>query len=95
MRTAHGCLRVREMAKRKLSPGEIVERLRAIDALTADGQPVAVALRVAGVLPVEYDQWRSEYAGLLRTLGPLASAPPKVMKKTRRAGRGRPVGTVK
>src|SRR5271157_3736003 len=76
----------REMASRKLSPREIVERLQAIDALTADGQPIAGALRVAGVLPADYEEWRSEYAGLLRTLGPLASAPPNIMKKPRRAG---------
>jgi len=44
------------MARRKLTPSEIVERLQAIDAFTADGQPMAVALRAAGVLQVEYDQ---------------------------------------
>ncbi len=95
MRTAQrlpaGC----EMARQKLSPSEIVESLRAIDALTADGQPIAEALRFAGVLPAEYEDWRSEYAGLLRTLGPLANAPPKVMKKSRRAGPRRPVRAVK
>jgi hypothetical protein len=83
------------MARRKLSPSDILERLRAIDALTADGTPVGEALRVAGVLPAEYEEWRNEYAGLLRTLGPLASAPPKVRKKLRQAGLGRPVRTVK
>ena len=77
----------REMVRRKLSPSEIVERLRAIDALAADGCPIAEALWLAGVLPAEYEKWRSEYAGLLRTLGPLASAPPKVMKRSPRAGR--------
>ena len=46
----------RKMARRKLTPSEIVERLQAIDAFTADGQPMAVALRAAGVLQVEYDQ---------------------------------------
>ena len=55
----------------------------------------ADALRVAGVLPAEYEKWRNEYAGSLRTLGPLASAPPKVTKKSRRAGTGRPSGRVK
>ena len=74
------------MARRKPSPSEIVERLRTIDALSADGRPLADALRLAGVLPAEYEKWRSEYAGLLRTLGPLASAPPKVMKKSPRVG---------
>ena len=66
-----------------------------IDALAADGTSIADALRIAGVLPAEYEKWRSEYAGLLRTLGPLASTPPKVMKKSRRAGSGRPVKTIK
>ena len=65
-----------------------------IDALAADGRPIADALRVAGVLPAEYEKWRNEYAGLLRTLGPLARPPQKVMKK-RRAGTDRPVKTGK
>ncbi len=81
----------REMARRKLSPSDILERLRAIDALREDGTPVAEALRVAGVLPAEYEEWRNDYAGLLRTLGPLASALPKVRKKLRQAG-SRPPG---
>ena len=71
------------MTRRKLSPSEIVERLRVIEALTADGQPIAEALLFAGMLQAEYDQWRSQYAGLIRTLGPLADAP-KLMKKPRR-----------
>jgi hypothetical protein len=78
------------MARRKLSPSEILERLQAVDAFAADGQPIAVALRAAGVLQVEYDQWRMEYAGLLRTLGPLASAPLKLARRSRRTGAGQP-----
>jgi hypothetical protein len=85
----------REMAKRKLSPSEILKRLQLIDALTADGQPIADALRVAEMLPADYEKWRGEYAGLLRTLAPLASAPPSIMKTSRRAGFRRPVRTVK
>jgi len=50
----------REMVRRKLSPSEIVERLRAIDALAADGCPIAEALWLAGVLPAEYEKLRSE-----------------------------------
>jgi hypothetical protein len=83
------------MAKQKLSPTEILKRLQLIDALTADGQPIADALRFAGMLPADHEKWRSEYAGLLRTLGPLASAPPYIMKTSRRAGSRRPVRTVK
>ena len=71
------------MRKRKLSPSEIVERLRVIEALTADGQPVANALLFAGVHEAEYDEWRSRYGGLMRTLGPLAAAP-RVWKRPRR-----------
>jgi len=65
------------MARRKLSPSEIVERLRVIEALTAEGHSTEGALLFAGVLQAEFDQWRSEYAGLMRTLGPLAVASPK------------------
>ncbi len=73
------------MAKQTLSPSEILERLCVIDILTADGRPMAEALWFAGVLPSEYERWRSEYAGLLRTLGPLAVAPPRGGKKSRRS----------
>jgi hypothetical protein len=60
-----------------------------IEALTADGMPVAEAIRSAGVLQAEYDRWRIEYNGLGRTLGPLLCAPPRFMKTPRRASRGR------
>jgi hypothetical protein len=55
-----------------------------IDALTADGAPVAEAIRSAGVRQAEYDHWSIEYNGLGRTLGPLLCATPKLMKTTRR-----------
>jgi len=79
------------MTRRKLGPSEIIERLQVIDALAAEGHSIADALRLAGVLPAEYEKWRSEYAGLLRTLGPLPPAPPKFLKRTPRAGPGRAV----
>ena len=72
------------MARRRFSPSEIVERLHLIEALAAEGQPIADALRLAGVLPVEYEQWRSEYGGLLRTLGPLSCAQSATKKSRRR-----------
>jgi hypothetical protein len=62
------------MARRKLTPSEIVERLQVIDALTEDGQSLVDAMRLVGMLPSEYLQWRLEYAGVLRTLGPLSDA---------------------
>ena len=48
-----------------------------IETLTAEGLPVAEALRSVGMREAEYDRWRVEYNGLGRTLGPLLSAAPK------------------
>jgi len=86
---------LREVARQELSPSGILERLRVIEALTADGRPIPDALRVAGVAPAENEKWRNEYSGLLRTLGPLASPPTKVAKESRRTGPSRPVRTMK
>ena len=72
------------MMRSKLSPREIVQRLQTIETLTAEGLPVAEALRSVGVREVEYDRWRAEYNGLGRTLGPLLCATPKLAKKSRR-----------
>jgi hypothetical protein len=69
------------MSRRKLSPSEILGRLQEIDALTSDGRPLGEAIRLAGVLPDEYGRWLSEYAGLLRTLGPLLEAGPELVRK--------------
>jgi putative transposase len=77
------------MAKPKLSPKEIVQRLQMIDALTAEGLPVAEAMRSAGVLEAEYDRWRLEYNGLRRTLGPLLCATPNLVNTTSRPTRAR------
>ena len=57
-----------------------------IETLTAEGLPVAEALRSVGMREAEYDRWRVEYNGLGRTLGPLLSATPKPAKRTRRDG---------
>jgi hypothetical protein len=75
------------MARPKLSPREIVQRLQMIETLTIEGMPVAEAIRSAGVAPAEYDRWRLEYNGLGRTLGPLTCAPPQLMKSARRVSR--------
>ena len=77
------------MGRRKLSPSEIVERLQTIDALTQHGQPLAEALRLVGVQPSDYLRWRLEYAGLLRTLGPLSDPPQGIIRSPRLAGRAR------
>ena len=77
------------MIRRKLSPREIVERLQMVEALTAEGLSVAQAIRSAGVVRIDYDRWRIEYNGLLRTLGPLSCASPKLAKRTLNAASGR------
>ena len=48
-----------------------------IDALTEDGRVRAEAIRLAGVLEAEHAEWRRDYAGLVRTLGPLAAPRPR------------------
>ena len=73
------------MTRSKLSPREIVQRLQTIETLTAEGLPIAEALRSVGMREAEYDRWRVEYNGLGRTLGPLACATPKLAKRSRRA----------
>ena len=78
------------MAKPRLSPREIVQRLQMIETLTAGGMPFAEAIRSTGVLKAEYDRWSVEYNGLGRTLGPLVCAPPRLMRTARRATRGQP-----
>ena len=51
------------MAKRP-KPEEIVAKLRQVDVLTAQGRPVAEAVRSIGVTEVTYYRWRKEYGGL-------------------------------
>ena len=45
-------------------PEEIVAKLRQVDVLTAQGTPVADAIRSIGVTEVTYYRWRQEYGGL-------------------------------
>jgi putative transposase len=73
------------MMRSRLSPREIVQRLQMIETLTAEGSPVAEALRSVGMREAEYDRWRVEYNGLGRTLGPLLGATPALVKRPRRA----------
>jgi putative transposase len=51
------------MAKRP-KPEEIVAKLRQVDVLTAQGRPVAEAVRSIGVTEVTYYRWRKEFGGL-------------------------------
>ena len=52
------------MPKKRHKPEEIVAKLRQIDVMASQGQPVADAVRAIGVTEVTYYRWRSEYGGL-------------------------------
>jgi transposase-like protein len=52
------------MGRRRHKPEEIIAKLRQVDVLTAQGTPVAEAIRSIGVTEVTYYRWRQEYGGL-------------------------------
>ena len=52
------------MARKWHTAEEIVTKLRQVDVLTAQGRPVADAIRSIGVTEVTYYRWRNEYGGL-------------------------------
>ncbi len=52
------------MAGKKHRPEETVAKLRQVDVLTAQGRPVAEAVRAVGVTEVTYCRWRREFGGL-------------------------------
>lgn len=52
------------MARKRHKAEEIVAKLRQVEVLTAQGRPVADAVRSIGVTEVTYYRWRSEYGGL-------------------------------
>ena len=52
------------MPRKRHSAEEIVTNLRQVDVLSAQGRPVAEAIRSIGVTEVTYYRWRSEYGGL-------------------------------
>jgi transposase-like protein len=52
------------MGRKRHTAEEIVAKLRQVDVLTAQGQPVADAIRTIGVTEVTYYRWRNEYGGL-------------------------------
>lgn len=52
------------MPRKKHKAEEIVAKLRQVDVLTAQGRPMAEAVRSIGVTEVTYYRWRSEYGGL-------------------------------
>jgi transposase-like protein len=54
----------RGMPRKKHKAEEVLAKLRQVDVLTAQGRPVAEAVRSIGVTEVTYYRWRSEYGGL-------------------------------
>jgi hypothetical protein len=52
------------MGKKRRKAEEIVAKLRQVEVLTAQGRPVAEAVRSIGVTEVTDYRWRSEYGGL-------------------------------
>ena len=52
------------MPRKKHKAEEIVAKLRQVDVLTAQGRPVAEAVRTISVTEGTYYRWRSEYGGL-------------------------------
>jgi putative transposase len=52
------------MERKKHEPEEIVAKLRQLDVLAAQGQPVAEAIRSIGVTSFTYYRWRKEFGGL-------------------------------
>ncbi len=52
------------MLRKRHKAEEIVAKLRQVEVLSAQGRPVAEAIRSIGVTEVTYYRWRSEYGGL-------------------------------
>ena len=52
------------MPRKRHKAEEIVTKLRQVEVLTAQGRPVAEAIRSIGVTEVTYYRWRTEYGGL-------------------------------
>src|SRR5215470_12325334 len=52
------------MARKRYKPEEIVAKLRQVDVLVSQGQPMVDAIRQIGVSEVTYYRWRQEFGGL-------------------------------
>jgi putative transposase len=52
------------MAGKRSTPEQTVAELRQVEVLTAQGKPVAEAVRAIGVSEPTYYRWRAEYGGL-------------------------------
>jgi putative transposase len=52
------------MGRKHHKPEEIIGKLRQVEVLTAQGKPVAEAVRAIGVTEPTYYRWRAECGGL-------------------------------
>jgi hypothetical protein len=52
------------MPKKRHTPEEIVSKLRQVDVMVAQGQPIVTAVKAIGVTEQSYYRWRNEYGGL-------------------------------
>ena len=52
------------MPRKRFSSEQIVALLRQIEVATAQGKPIAIACREAGISDQSYFRWRKEYGGL-------------------------------
>ena len=52
------------MVGRRFSPREIVEKLRTVDALLAEGRTISQAVKTIRVSEVTYRRWRRDFAGM-------------------------------
>ena len=52
------------MPRKRYTPEEIVAKLRQVEVMTAQGRPLADAVKSIGVTEVSYYRWRREYGGL-------------------------------
>jgi hypothetical protein len=52
------------MPRKRHTPEEIVAKLRQVEVMTAQGRPLANAVKSIGVTEVSYYRWRREFGGL-------------------------------
>ena len=52
------------MAKKKHSPEQIIQKLRQVEVLLAEGATIADAVRQIEVTEQTYYRWRNEYGGM-------------------------------
>ncbi len=55
---------MKRMASKRYKPEEIVAKLRQVNVLVSQGQPVVDPVRSIGITDVTYHRWRPEFGGL-------------------------------